>query len=113
MRSLAIIIYIIVEHRSILRRFKRQVGDRTTDKKSVTNEANTRECLMIDSPVTGLTVYSINVKKTLIRFNSVLRTTLMTPVKPQISKLNADKLCQVGFNVLRRLYSRAFVERVK
>jgi hypothetical protein len=26
-------------------------------------------------------------------------------VKPQISKFKAEKSCQVGFNVLRRLYS--------
>jgi hypothetical protein len=32
----------------------------------------------------------------------------MTRVKPQISKFQVDKSCQVGFNVLRRLYSRAF-----
>ena len=37
----------------------------------------------------------------------------MTPVKPQISKCQAEKSCQVGFNVLQRLYSRAFVKRVK
>jgi hypothetical protein len=43
----------------------------------------------------------------------VLRTTIMTPVKPQISKFQADKSCQVDFNVLRRLYSSASVRRVK
>ena len=37
----------------------------------------------------------------------------MTPVKPQISKFQAEESCQVNFNVLRRFYSRAFVERVK
>jgi hypothetical protein len=29
----------------------------------------------------------------------------MTPVKPQVSKLMAEKSCQVGFNMLRRLYN--------
>jgi hypothetical protein len=29
----------------------------------------------------------------------------MTPVIPQISKFKAEKSCQMGFNVLRRLYS--------
>ena len=37
----------------------------------------------------------------------------MTPVKPQISKFKAEKSCQLGLNVLQRLYSRAFVKRVK
>ena len=30
----------------------------------------------------------------------------MTPVQPQISKFKAEKSCQVGFNILQRLYSR-------
>ena len=37
----------------------------------------------------------------------------MTPVKPQISKFKAEKSCQMGFNVSRRLYSRAFFKQVK
>jgi hypothetical protein len=37
----------------------------------------------------------------------------MTPVKPQISKFHADKSLEMGFNMLRRLYSRAFLKRVK
>ena len=37
--------------------------------------------------------------------NLALRRTIMTPVKPQISKFKAEKSCQVGFNVSRRLYS--------
>ena len=51
--------------------------------------------------------------KKLTSLNLVLRTTKMTPVKPQISKFKAEKSCQVGFNVSRRLYSWAFVKRVK
>ena len=34
------------------------------------------------------------------------------PIKPQISKFEAEKSYQVGFSVLRRLYSWAFVKRV-
>jgi hypothetical protein len=41
----------------------------------------------------------------LTSLNLVLRTTIMTPVKPQISKFKAEKHFQKGFNVLRRLYS--------
>jgi hypothetical protein len=37
----------------------------------------------------------------------------MTPVKPPISKFQAEKSCQVDFNKLRRLYSQASVKRVK
>jgi hypothetical protein len=37
----------------------------------------------------------------------------MKPVKLQILKFQAEKSCQVGFNVLQRLYLRAFVKRVK
>jgi hypothetical protein len=39
----------------------------------------------------------------------------MTPAKPQIGlpEFKAEKSCYVGFNVLRRLYSLAFVKRVK
>ena len=55
---------------------------------------------------------NINVQK-LTSLNLVLRTTKMPPVKPQISKFKAEKSCQVGFNVLRRLYSWAFVKRLK
>ena len=55
---------------------------------------------------------NINVQK-LTSLNLVLRTTIMTPVKPQISKFKAEKSCQVGFNVSRRLYSWAFFKRVK
>jgi hypothetical protein len=56
---------------------------------------------------------NLHVKK-LTSLNLVLRATIMTPAKPQISKLQAEKSCQVGFNVfnvLQRLYShaRAFV----
>jgi hypothetical protein len=43
-----------------------------------------------------------NVQK-LTSLNLMLRTTIMTPVNPQISKFQAGKSCQVGFNVLRRL----------
>ena len=43
--------------------------------------------------------------KNLPVLNLVLRTTKMTPVKPQISKFKAEKSCQVGFHVLQRLYS--------
>jgi hypothetical protein len=35
------------------------------------------------------------------------------PVKPQILQFQAEKYGQVGFIVLRRLYSQAFVKRVK
>ena len=38
---------------------------------------------------------NINVQK-LTSLNLVLRTTKMTPVKPQISKFKAEKSCQVG-----------------
>jgi hypothetical protein len=44
----------------------------------------------------------INVQK-LASLNLVLRMTIMTPVKPQISKCQAEKSCQVGFNVLQWL----------
>ena len=54
----------------------------------------------------------INVQK-LTSLNLVLRTTKLTHVKPQISKFKAEMSCQVGFNVSRRLYSWAFVKRVK
>jgi hypothetical protein len=37
----------------------------------------------------------------------------MMPLKPQISKLHTEKSCLMGFNVLQRLYSRAFLKRVK
>ena len=40
-----------------------------------------------------------NVQK-LTSLNLVLRTTIMTPVKPQISKFKAEKSCQVGFKFL-------------
>jgi hypothetical protein len=40
----------------------------------------------------------------------VFRTTNLTPAKPQISKFQVEKSGQVGFNVLRRLYSRALCQ---
>ena len=40
---------------------------------------------------------------------SVLRTTIVTPVKPQISKFKAEKSYLEGFNMLRRFYSLVFV----
>ena len=42
-----------------------------------------------------LLMWWINVQK-LTNLNLVLRTTITTPVKPQISKFTADKSCQVG-----------------
>jgi hypothetical protein len=52
----------------------------------------------------------MNVLK-LTSFNLVLRTTIM--VKPQISKFQAEKCCQVGFNVLQHIYTQSFIKRVK
>ena len=49
--------------------------------------------------------------KRLTGLNWVLRTTIMTPVKPQISKYQAEKSCQVVFDALRRLHSGAFVKQ--
>jgi hypothetical protein len=56
--------------------------------------------------------FSINVHE-LTSLNLVLRTTIMTPIKLQISKFQPEKSCHVGFIVLQRLYSRAFVTGVK
>jgi hypothetical protein len=43
----------------------------------------------------------------------MLRMTVKTPVKLQINKFQAKKACQVGFNLLQQLYSRAFVKRIR
>ena len=55
---------------------------------------------------------NINLQK-LTSLNLLFSTTIMTPVKQKISQFKAEKSCQVGFNVLRRFYSWAFVKRVK
>jgi hypothetical protein len=55
---------------------------------------------------------NINVLK-LTSLNLMFRTTIMTHVKPQIKKFQAEKSCQVGFKLLRRLYSWKFVRWVK
>ena len=43
--------------------------------------------------------------KNLLAEFSAKGTINMTPVKPQISKLRADKSCQLGIYALRQLYS--------
>ena len=74
--------------------------------------ANSEVFQMSNFPLSWTTLNTINVQK-LTSLNVVLRTTIMTHVKQQISKFKAEKSCQVGFNVLRQLYSWAFVKRVK
>jgi hypothetical protein len=60
-----------------------------------------------------LTVITYNNVQKLTSLNLPLMTTVLTPLKPQISKFQAEKSGQGDFNVLRRLYSRALVKRIK
>ena len=53
--------------------------------------------------------FIINNVQKLTSLNLVLRTTKMTPVKPQISKFKAELSCQVGFNVSRRSADERFL----
>jgi hypothetical protein len=50
-----------------------------------------------------------NILRKTYQFKLHVKMTNMTPVIPQISTFQAEKSCQEGFNELRRLYSRPFV----
>jgi hypothetical protein len=43
----------------------------------------------------------------------MLRTKIVTPIKPQISTFKADKSCQMGFNVYTGALLMSIVKRVK
>jgi hypothetical protein len=60
--------------------------------------------LKIRRLIERLCYMQFNLQK-LTSLNLLLSTTVMTPVKPQISAFKSDKSCQVGFNALQRLYS--------
>jgi hypothetical protein len=65
---------------------------------SAANTVHLTQCLNDMTALSVVCTLYINEQK-LASLGWVLRTPIMTPLKPQISKLETDKSYQVGFNV--------------